>query len=309
MPMPKPKRRSVLFVPAIRPRFLVRALGGEADTLILDLEDSVASAAKEEARQNLRAWWPAAYDGPQELALRMNPPDSPYYAEDIALLSALRPHSVVLPKAEAPDQVATLSVQLDQLMPTARQSMEIIPMIETLQGLDHLRDILVASPRVTALLVGAEDLVSEMGVARGSLADDPLLNHVLIQVALACHAHHVQALGPIHRGYGSEEHLRTLEEEAVYLKRLNYRGQSAIHPTQLPVLNRVFDITPQEIARASRVVALFRDTERQGSAVVVQGAEMEDLPSLKAAQALLRYAEEHGFPRAAPLVDAPLVTR
>jgi citrate lyase subunit beta/citryl-CoA lyase len=293
--MPKPKRRSLLFVPAIRPRFLTRALGGEADTLILDLEDSVAPAAKEEARQNLRAWWPAAYDGPQELALRINPPGSPYYADDVALLRATLPHSVVLPKAEAPDQVAALNVQLDELVPAPGRPMEIIPMIETLQGLDRLRDILAASPRVAALLVGAEDLVSEMGVARGSLADNPLLNHVLIQVALACHAHHVQALGPIHRGYGSEEHLRALEGEAVYLKRLNYRGQSAIHPTQLQVLNRVFDITPQEIARASRVVALFKDTELQGSAVVVQGGEMEDLPSLQAAQALLRYAEEHGF--------------
>ena len=170
----KPKRRSLLFVPAIRPRFLMRALGGEADTLILDLEDSVAGAAKEEARQNLRAWWPAAYDGPQELALRINPPDSPYYAGDIALLSTLRPHSVVLPKAEAPDQVAALSAQLDEMMPAARHPMEIIPMIETLQGLDQLRDILIASPRVTALLVGAEDLVSEMGVARGSSGREPL---------------------------------------------------------------------------------------------------------------------------------------
>jgi citrate lyase subunit beta/citryl-CoA lyase len=291
----KPKRRSLLFVPAIRPRFLARALGREADTLILDLEDSVAGAAKEEARQNLRAWWPAAYVGPQELALRINPLDSEYYARDIDLLRALHPHSVVLPKAETSAQVTALSAQLDDVTPLLERPIEIIPMIETLQGLDHLRDILAASPRVTALLVGAEDLVSEMGVARGSLAESPLLNHALIQVALACHARRVQALGPIHRGYGSEEHLRALEGEATYLRRLNYRGQSAIHPTQLPMLNRVFEITPEEIARARRVAALFEDTERQGSAVVAQGGEMEDLPSLQAALALLRYAEEHGF--------------
>jgi len=293
--MTRPKRRTLLFVPAIRPRFFARALGGEADTLIFDLEDSVAAPAKEEARRNLRAWWPADYRGPQELALRVNPADSPFHADDIALLRALRPHSVVLPKAEEAAEVAALSSQLDEMQHAAERPIEIIPMIETLRGLDHLRDILAASPRVTALLVGAEDLVSEMGVARGALAENPLLDHILIQVALACHAHRVQALGPIHRGYASEERLRALEEEALYLRRLNYRGQSAIHPTQLPVLNRVYDITPDELARARRVVALFEESERQGSAVVVQGGEMEDLPSLQAARALLRYAHEHGF--------------
>jgi len=291
----KPKRRSLLFVPAIRPRFFARALEGEADTLILDLEDSVAAEAKEEARQNLSAWWPSACEGHHELALRINPPQTPYYAGDMDLLRALRPHAVVLPKAEDAAQVTALSAQLDDMNDPAHRPVDIIPMIETLQGLDRVREIVAASSRVTALLVGAEDLVSEMGVARGSLAENPLLNHALIQVALACHAGGVQALGPIHRGYGSEEHLQALEEEALYLRRLNYRGQSAIHPAQLPVLNRVFDITPEQIAQARRVVDLFEESELGGSTVVVRGGQMEDLPSLQAAQALLGYAQEHGF--------------
>jgi len=289
----KPKRRSLLFVPAIKPRFYERALAGEADTITFDLEDSVAPESKSEARDLLANAFPHMDGSAKELSIRINAPSSPFYQDDLALLKTLKPRTVVLSKVESPAEIQAITPVLS-LWDMPDSSANLIVLIETIAGYYRAREILGSSPRITAVMLGMEDLAGEMGIPRGTLSENPLLNHMQIEIAIAAHFHGLQCLGPVSRGYGQEANLRDLEAECLYLRKMNVRGKFAIHPSQLPIINRVFDITPEQIEQARRVVAMF-ESRADGTTVITQDQQMEDLPSLTSARHLITYAEEHGF--------------
>lgn len=289
----KPKRRSLHFVPAVKAKFYGKALGGEADSVVFDLDDSVAPSAKEEARQTLRDQFPKNYDGPKELSIRINHAKSPFHQDDIALMRELRPPCVILTKVESPSEVTDLVAALEGSFQTP---LNLILFIETLVGVYNIADILASSPHITGATLGTEDLCSEMGLERGTLEDNPILNRIMVDLAMQCHLHDIPCLGPVFRGFKDEAQLKALEEECLYLKKLNVRGQFAIHPTQVPVMNRVFDITSEELQAARETLAMFGlMEEKEGTAVISRGHQMEDTPSVVRATKLLDYAQEHGF--------------
>jgi citrate lyase subunit beta/citryl-CoA lyase len=247
---------------------------------------------------------------PKELSIRVNPVGSPFFQDDAALIRDLKPQTVVLSKVESPEDVRALEAALALADAPDQPLVEFIALIETIAGFYRVREILASSRRITGVMLGAEDLAGEMGIERGPLAENPLLNHMQIEIAIACHLHGIQCLGPVNRGYEREAHLRALEEECRYLKRMNVRGRFAIHPSQIAIINRVFDITPEQIRRARRVLALFGAAqEGEGTSVITQGDQMEDLPSQRSAADLLAYAEAHGFVQEQSAPNPPLTLR
>ena len=294
--MYKPKRRSLLFIPANNPRFCERVLQSEVDTIIYDLEDSIPDSAKEQGRELLAQIFPQNYDGSKELCIRINGPRTPFYQKDLSLISKLVPHAIMLPKIESRKEVQELDVFLNSCDTFARKKIEIIGLIETPKGAYKLREVLYSSHRITAVALGAEDLSYELGVERGGpLEKHPLLNHIQIELALVARMHNMQCIGPIERGYTQEKHLSFLEEECKYLRKINLQGKLAIHPSQLPIINKYFDITSEEIKEANRTIGLFKEAEKTGSAVITNGNEMQDTPSLRRSLELVKYAKEHGF--------------
>ena len=294
--MYKPKRRSLLFVPANKPYYCEKALQSDADTLIYDLEDSIPDAAKEQGRQLLTQYFPKNYEGSTELCIRINGPRTPFYEEDLSLVRELVPHAIMLPKIESRKEVQDLDVFLNSCDPFATRKIEIIGLIETPKGAYKLREVLYSSHRITAVALGAEDLSYELGVEReGPLEKHPLLNHIQIELALVARMHNMQCIGPIERGYTKKKHLSFLEEECKYLKKINLQGKLAIHPSQVPIINKYFDITSEQIEKANHIIELFREAEKNDSAVITNGNEMQDTPSLRKSLRLVNYAKEHGF--------------
>ena|SRR5690348_15046360 len=90
--------RSWLFVPADSEKKIAKALDGDADAIIFDLEDSVAPARKATARDILRGL-PKRSGGP-EWWVRVNPLGSEYHKDDLKLMGLADIHGIVLPKAE-----------------------------------------------------------------------------------------------------------------------------------------------------------------------------------------------------------------
>lgn len=292
--MYQPKRRSLLIFPASNSRYHNKAINSEADALIYDLEDSIATSAKGIARDTLANNFPSAHVTNKELMIRINDARSSFYDDDLRLISDVKPHTVATSKTEDPGEIKRLCDYLKQSEYKSNLT-QIFVGIESIAGFYKLRDILGSTGRVTAAIMGVEDLVNELGIERGELGENPLLNHMLAEFAIACQYYKVQFIGPVTKGYKTKEHNAKLLRECRYVKSMNGRGKVAIHPNQIQMINHEFNIGMDQIKAARKTINLFSQSKENGSAVISINNEMQDTPSLKKARNLLTYAKEHGF--------------
>jgi citrate lyase subunit beta/citryl-CoA lyase len=117
------KLRSLLFVPGDRPDRMEKALSTGADALILDLEDSVAAAARPEARRAVAGFLDA--HSAANLWVRINPLDGPEAERDLAAILPSHPNGIVLPKAEGGASVEELARRLTERGNVAAQILAI----------------------------------------------------------------------------------------------------------------------------------------------------------------------------------------
>ena len=85
--------------------------------------------------------------------------------------------------------------------------------------------------------------------------------------------------------HGDFRDLAGLEKVAATARRAGFRGMLAIHPDQVPVINRAFSPSPAEIDRAQRIVAAF--AAKPGAGTIGLDGAMLDMPHLKRAEAVL----------------------
>src|SRR3984893_4673 len=146
-------RRSLLFIPGSNPRALEKARSLPADGLIIDLEDAVAGAAREEARAIVAAALAAGGYGGRELVLRVNPLDTPWGHADLAAAATLPIDAVLLPKVENAERVRVTVALLEAL--GAPEQLAVWCMIETPLGILQAGEIAAARPRLRLLVLGA----------------------------------------------------------------------------------------------------------------------------------------------------------
>jgi len=229
------RRRSCLTVPGDDERKLEKAAQLTPDEVILDLEDAVAPARKDEARalvaRALRELeWRAA-----TVAVRVNPGS----AEDHAMVAEARPDVVVLPKVESADEVAAAPV------PAEAQ-------IETALGLVECERI-AAAPGLEALVLGPGDLAASLGVPELTIGEGPHVPHALMRLLVAARAHGVAAIdGP----FVVVDDLDGLRASAARSAALGYDGKWCIHPSHVAVLNDVYAPTAEQVERARRILAV-----------------------------------------------------
>ena len=267
--------RSKLFVPCSRPDFFPKALASDADALSFDLEDSVSPADKAAARTRLTEVLrsDAARTSAKRLIVRVNAPDTAFFADDLAALAGLRVDLVNVPKVENPDTVRAVSSR----MADAGTTTALLVNIESASGLARAATIAAADPRVAGLQVGLNDLFASLGIARG----DP--RHV--------HA----ALWSIRLAAGEAGCLAydgawpDLDDEAGFLAEaetacsLGYLGKSCIHPRQIAIANAVFD-RGADLARARRLLDAAAQAAALGHGAFVFEGMMTDAPAIAAAR-------------------------
>ena len=160
--------RSLLFVPGDSPRKFDRASAGDADALILDLEDSVAPDGKLAARATVAAML-GAPRGRQALFVRVNALDTGLTLADLAAVMPARPDGIVLPKCAAPTQLVQLGHWLDAFEATTGiapgRTRLIAIATETASSLFTLGDYAAAGPRLLGMMWGAEDLAASLGAS------------------------------------------------------------------------------------------------------------------------------------------------
>ncbi len=238
--------RSLLFTPATRPeRFAKAALCG-ADVLILDLEDSVAPADKQSARETALRALGAGRDGGPAWALRINGLGTRAGLADVAGLldGAAQPDFILLPKA---DSAAHLQL-LDRLLGEGGCQARLIGLVESVAALSNLSAIAAATPRLAALMLGAADLAADLGC--GDRAAN--LDHARLRLVEACALHGIDALDS---PFFDLEDGAGLVEAATRAADCGFTGKAAIHPRQIPSIRAAFTPSAADIARAHAILA------------------------------------------------------
>jgi len=233
--------------------------------VIVDLEDAVAPSDKEAAREHAaRALRELEFRAPT-VSIRVNGPRSAFFADDVALVEELRPACVVVPKVEDPADVEPLPVPVQALIESAR-------------GLVAVERIAEA-PGVEALVFGPGDLAASLGAPQLTIGEGDW-GYALARIAVAAKANGLLAIdGPFVR-LGDLDGLRA---SAARSRALGYDGKWAIHPEQVEPLLAAYTPSPEEVARAERIV------EAATGAARLDG-EMVDEATRKLAEAVLARA-------------------
>jgi citrate lyase subunit beta / citryl-CoA lyase len=273
-------RRSVLFVPGSNPRALEKSRSLAADGLIFDLEDAVAPEAKDAARAGAAAAVIAGGYAPRELIVRVNPLDTPWGHADLAAAATLPIDAVLLPKVEDAERVHLTIALLDAL--GAPPELGVWCMIETPLGVLAAAQIAAASPRLGALVLGTSDLTTDLH-ARETRDRLPLMT-ALGLVLLAARAHGRAVLDGVHLGLDDAEGFAAACRQG---REFGFDGKTLIHPQQIDPANAAFTPTPEEVARARRIIAAYAEASAAGKgAVRIEGRLVEALHVAEAGRTL-----------------------
>jgi citrate lyase subunit beta/citryl-CoA lyase len=277
-------RRSVLTVPAVNARALAKVTELDCDAVIFDLEDSVASAKKDEARRNLKEFLAQTNLGGRERIIRINDVGSPYVAADMQLILALSPDAVLLPKVEGPDVVQGMAEWLAEA--AATESLRIWAMIETPLGVLNAATIAssgrTADGRLDAFIVGLNDLRKATGIPaeRGR----SYLVPYLMQVVLAARAYGLDLIDSVSNDFRD---LDAFDAECIQGRSMGFDGKMLIHPSQIGPANDRFGPQTEAVAEAREVVAQFADPRNAELNVInINGRMIERLHAEEAERLL-----------------------
>jgi citrate lyase subunit beta/citryl-CoA lyase len=277
-----------------------------ADLVFLDLEDSVAPAAKADAR----ALVAAALGGPPfraaTLAVRVNRVGGPWCHRDLIEGVGAAPGRVdvvILPKVASPGEVAFA----DHLLAGIEQDAGIAPgaiglevQIEDPAGLVAAEALAACCPRrMEALVFGPGDFAAAAGMPTTSIGGEvpgypgDALHHALSRILVAARAAGLQAVDGPFAGIHDPDGLRASARRA---RALGYDGKWSVHPAQVPVLNEVFGVAPEDLERARAVLAAVGAAEEQGRGAAVHAGEMIDEATRRMAAQVVERARLAGYP-------------
>jgi citrate lyase subunit beta/citryl-CoA lyase len=296
-------------VPASSERFLARARDLPADEVMLDLEDSVAPAAKDTARGLAVAALNAGGWAGRLVAVRVNGAATPWAYRDVIAVVEGAPgvvDSIVLPKVTSPVQVGWLDLllgQVEQASGVPRGRTRIEAQIEDAAGLAAVEAIAAASPRLVSLVFGPADFMASVGMRSLTVGGQPegyafdAHHYALMRMLVAARAAGLQAIdGPYARIHDTDG-LRAASAAAAAL---GYDGKWVLHPAQVDVVNEIFTPSADQYARAVRILDAYeRATSVDAAGAVMLDDEMIDEASRKMALMVAAKGEAAGLPRPA----------
>ena len=288
-------RRSKLFIPVNREKFVAKAWTRGADCLILDLEDSIPPAEKSSARRMVKDVIPLVKRGGAEIEVRIN---RDHEEEDLEAVVGPEVASLMIPKCESAEELRRLDRMVAQLekergVPEGGTDFSLI--IETARGVVRMEEIVAASPRIVQASIGGVDLTVDMGFTR---ARDLLAEQFSYPAAKLLFA--VRAAGAQAAGLWPQNNVdftdTTLSQEFMLQAcrrsfQMGYSGSSTIHPAWVRPLNEGFKPSPSELDWARRVKVALEEAYSRGLGSVAVDGRMVDVANVKQVQKILERAE------------------
>jgi citrate lyase subunit beta/citryl-CoA lyase len=285
--LPEAPIRSYLYVAGSDPRRIEKALASEADAVVIDLEDAVAPDRKNEARRT--AADVLERENPKPLLVRVNAPGGVLCERDVEAVAGPGLAGLRLPKTESAKDVLSVAARLEELGCEAG----IHCLIESALGLEMAFEIARSHPRVVALGPGEADLAADLGVSGG----EGLL-YARSRIVSASRAAGLQ--GPVQSVYTSVRDLDGLRRSTAEGKRFGFVGRSAIHPSQLPVINEAFTPSEEEVAEAEELLGEMQRAAASGTgAFALEDGRFVDEAVVRAARSTLALARRAGTDREA----------
>ncbi|MFE9566180.1 HpcH/HpaI aldolase/citrate lyase family protein [Streptomyces sp. NPDC006487] len=233
-----------LYVPGDRPEVVSKALHAGADAVIVDLEDAVSASRKEYARAATAELLGDRH--PVPVHVRVNALDSPWGGADLSALAGLGGLAGLrLPKISSPEQIVATA---DRTAGVA-----LYALLESAIGVERAYEIARAHPALRGLSLGEADLRADLGVTSESGLDWPR-SRVVVAARAAGLAPPAQSVFPDIRN------LEALAASCARGRSLGFLGRAAIHPRQLPVIERAYLPGPAEVSAAEEIVAAARRT-------------------------------------------------
>jgi len=257
--------RSALYLPASNARAVAKARTLEADMIILDLEDAVPEADKAIAREAAVAAMAEGF-GDRIAAIRINAPDSPHHADDIAAALGSKAAAIVIPKVEMAESAARIAQAVGK---------PVLAMIETPAGILAVAPI-AAAEGVVGLIAGTNDIAHALRLPPGAGRGGLML--ALQTIVLAGRAAGVFVLDGVWNRLDDPE---GLEAECREGRDCGFDGKTLIHPNQIAIANRAFSPGEAEIDDARALIEAA-----QGGAVRFRDRMVEDM-HVATARALL----------------------
>lgn len=285
--------RSLLFAPGDDQRKIEKAYSGDADVIILDLEDSVALNAKPAAREitsSALADNANPADRPR-VFVRVNALRSGFCDEDLEAVVKAKPDGIMLPKAEGAEDINNLALMLGRLEDNANIAAP-IPIIaistETARGVFANHTYADADRRLEALTWGGEDLSAELGATANRDENGHFTDPYRLARSLCLIGARAAELTPIDTVYVNYKDADGLRLDCAHAVRDGFTGKLAIHPAQVPIINEAFTPSEADIEKAQKIVQAFQDAGDAG--VIGIDGEMFDEPHLARAKNLLERA-------------------
>jgi citrate lyase subunit beta/citryl-CoA lyase len=277
-------RRSILYMPGSNARALEKGRSLPADGLILDLEDAVAPDAKESAREQIVAALKQGGYGKREIAVRVNPLDSPWGEADVKAMATSGADAILLPKVET----AAMIHELEKLMDAAGapQSMGIQCMMETPLGMLNAQEVAGASKRITCLVMGTSDLVKDLQAAH-TPERLPVLTSLGLCI-LAARAYGIAITDGVHLDLSDDEGFAA---QCLQGKELGFDGKTLIHPKTIAKANEVFAPSQEEIDWSHKIIAAHAEASAEGKGVVVVDGKLIENLHVENAKRLVALAE------------------
>jgi citrate lyase subunit beta/citryl-CoA lyase len=240
-----PVLRSALYVPGTRPELFEKALGGEADAVIVDIEDAVAPSRKAEARAAAADLVGSRHAKP--VFVRVNSISSGLIQDDLAALAGPGLAGIRLPKVASADDVASVATMLE----AAGLDAGVWCLIESALGLERAFEI-AGAEGTAGIALGEVDL-------RASLRVDATLglDYARSRCVVAARANGLPS--PVQSVYPDVRDLDGLRTSSERGKALGFFGRAAVHPAQLGTINDVFTPTERELRAARELIATLDD--------------------------------------------------
>lgn len=278
--------RTYMYVPGIQEQMLAKAPERGADAYILDLEDSVPPAEKQNARKMVSNALPdIASRTRAALFVRVNGIGTDHFVEDLFSVAHVSLTGISVPKIESPRQipiVEELLKEAERRRGLEPHSLGLIANIESALGLVHVHEILKAGKRIVGVSLGGEDYALDLDIARTESAEE--LNYARQSLAVAARAAEVQAIDMVFPDVKNEQGLIA---NTLAGRRMGFRGKQIIHPKQVAVVNELLSPSEQEISRARAVVSAYEEAERSGKGAIALEGQMVDRPVYERARRLL----------------------
>ncbi len=310
-PQPAPAarpNRCQLFGPGSNPKLFAKMAASDADVVNLDLEDSVAPSDKDAARANVVEAIGAVDWGRKILSVRINSLDTPYWYRDVIdLLEQAdgRLDQIMIPKVGCAEDVYAVDALVTAVEAAKgrgkRIGLEVI--IESAAGLSHVEAIAAASPRLTAMSLGAADFAASMGMQTtgiGGTQDDYYMlqdgarhwsdpwHWAQAAIVAACRTHGVLPVDGPFGDFSDDEGFRAQARRSAVLGMV---GKWAIHPRQIALANEVFTPSGARVAEAREILAAMETAKGSGAGATVYKGRLVDIASIKQAEVIVRQAE------------------